>query len=157
MVSLKRTAPEIMDMRCGSECKKFLCIMFNENIKKGHSLVMCTLKFSVNTDDKGNEALIQYRIMHLSTEMGLPIIVHGWAFWYTGFQKQRNVRGREERERECVCVCVCVCARERALSEGTVLYREYRVAQKSLDTGDNTLNNTDRHLTLPHSANAVYY
>jgi len=88
---------------------------------------MCTLKFSVNTDHKGNEALIQHRIMHLSTEMGLPIIVHGWAFWYTGFQKQRNMgegeerrRGEGERERERVCVGVRasvrsrVCARARA-------------------------------------------
>jgi hypothetical protein len=100
-----------MDMKFGRECKKFPYIMFNENIKKGHPLVMCTLKFSVNTDHKGNEALIQHRIMHLSTEMGLPIIVHGWAFWYTGFQKQRNVGEGEERQRESVGVCVCARAR----------------------------------------------
>ena len=145
--------------------RQVLYIMFNENIKNGHSLVMCTLKFSVNTDHKGNEALIQHRIMHLSTEMGLPIIVHGWAFWYTGFQKQRNMgegeerrRGEGEREREreyvwvCVRPCVRVCVRARALSDGTVLYREYRVTQKSLDTRDNTLNNIDCHLTSP-----IYY
>ena len=64
-------------MSFGRECKKFLYIMFNENIKKGPSLAMWTLKFSVNTDHKGNEALIRYWIMHLSTEMGLPIIVRG--------------------------------------------------------------------------------
>jgi hypothetical protein len=95
--------------------------MFNENIKKGHSLVMCTLKFSVNTDHKGKEALIQHRIMHLSTEMGLPIIVHGWAFWYTGFQKQRNGwRGGEDRELR-ACACVCVCARA---------FRGYSIVQR---------------------------
>jgi hypothetical protein len=54
-------------------------------LKRGDSLVMCILKFSVHTDHKGKEALIQQTIMHLSTEMGLPIIVHGWAFWYIGF------------------------------------------------------------------------
>ena len=60
---------------------------------------------------------------------------------------------------ECVCAHarVFVLVRACALSEGTVLYREYGVAQKSLDTRDNTLNNIDWHLTSPHSANALYY
>lgn len=102
--------------------RQFLYIMFNGNIKNAHSLVMCTPKFSVNTDHKGNEALIQHRIMHLSTEMGLPIIVHGWAFWYTGFQKQRNVGGeRRDREKESVCVCVRVRARA---------FRGYSIVQR---------------------------
>jgi hypothetical protein len=61
--------------------------------------------------------------------------------------------GGGRTDRECACVRACV----RALSEGTVLYTEYRVAQNSLDTIANTLNNIDCHLTFPHSANAAYY